>query len=86
MFQISFEIIFGKIILKGSDVVTMQGFRSSTKQEDMERFATAGNKPVQTISWPMNHETMKIKYEDRREAYKALKQDGQKKVKRSLMV
>ena len=65
----------------------MQGFRSSTKQEDMVKFATAGNKPVQSISWPMDHETknhknyMFVKYEDRRDAYKALKQDDQKKVR-----
>ena len=63
----------------------MQAFRNTTSQQDMVKFVTNFG-PVQTITWPMDHETKNhknylfAKYVDRRNADAALKQCGKKKV------
>ena len=65
----------------------MQAFRNTTSQEDMVKFVTKFG-PVQTITWPMDHETKNhknylfAKYENRRDANVALKQCGKKKVRK----
>ena len=64
----------------------MQGFNYETTQEEMVKFAMRFG-VVQTFVFPMDHKTQKhknyffVKYENRRDAYKALQQSGKHEVR-----